>query len=168
MKKNYLISTAVILALAWIAFGQEQSEWAQRWARYREAQGKAIAAIQEQAEKLKTAFEESAKRMASFRNWQDLSEDERAKLREEGAKRREEWGKMLEEIEQQVAMLKGRRQLSAEHEEAIAEFKKIQEMAEKENADETAKHIEELIAKRQEAFEETLRRLGLDQFGRRL
>lgn len=164
--KRYLISTVVILAVAWIAFGQEQSERAQRWARYREAQTKAIEAIQEQAGKLKTAFEESAKRMASFRNWQDLSEEERAKLREEWTKRREEWGEMLEEIEQQVAKLKGRRRLSAEHEEAIKELKGIQELAEKEDADETAKHVEELIAERQEEFEETLKKLGLEQFGR--
>ena len=165
--KRYVIPIVVLLAVAWIAFGQEQSERAQRWARYREAQGKAIAAIQEQAGKLKTAFEESAKRMASFRNWQDLSEDERAKLREEGAKRREEWVKMLEEIEQHVARLKGRRRLSAEHEEAIGELRKIQEMAEKESADETAKHVEELIAEHQEEFEATLKKLGLDQFGPR-
>jgi len=164
--KRYLIATVVVLAVAWVAFGQEQSERAQRWARYREAQTKAIAAIQEQAGKLKTAFEESAKRMASFRNWQDLSEEERAKLREEWTKRREEWGKMLEEIEQQVAKLKGRRRLTAEHEESINELKKIQELAEKEDADETAKHVEELIAERQEEFEETLKKLGLEQFGR--
>ena len=165
--KRYLIPTLVVLAAAWIVFGQEQTERAQRFAQYREAQGKAIAAIQEQAQKLKTAFEESAKRMASFRNWQDLSEDERAKLREEGMKRREEWGKMLDEIEQQVARLKGRRQLSAEHEEAIAELKGIQELAEKENADETAKHVEQLIAKRNKEFEDTLEKLGIPQFGRR-
>lgn len=165
--KQYLIPIVVLLAVAWIAFGQEQSERAQRWARYRQAQTEAIETIQNQAAKLKAASEESAKRMASFRNWQDLSEDERAKLREEWTKRREEWGKMLEEIEHQVARLKGRRRLSAEHEEAIGELRKIQEMAEKESADETAKHVEEMIAEHQEEFEATLKKLGLDQFGPR-
>ena len=165
--KRYLIATVVVLAVAWIAFGQEQSERAQRWARYRQAQTEAIETIQNQAAKLKAASEESAKRMASFRNWQDLSEDERAKLREEWTKRREEWGKTLEAIEQQVAKLKGRRRLSAEHEEAINELKEIQELAQKENADETAKHVEELITEHQEEFEATLKKLGLDQFGSR-
>ena len=165
--KRYLIPTVVVLAVAWIAFGQEQSERAQRWARYRQAQTEAIETIQKQAAKLKTASEESAKRMASFRNWQDLSEEERAKLREEWTKRREEWGKTLAAIEEQVAKLKGRRPLTAEHEESINELKKIQELAEKEDADETAKHVEELIAERQEEFEETLKKLGLEQFGQR-
>lgn len=165
--KKYLIPTVVVLAVAWIAFGQEQSERAQRWARYRQAQTEAIDTIQKQAAKLKAASEESAKRMASFRNWQDLSEAERAKLREEWTKRREEWGKMLEEIEQQVAKLKGRRRLTAEHEQAINELKEIQELAEKEDAGQTAKHVEELIAERQEEFEETLKKLGLDQLGPR-
>ena len=165
--KRYLIATVVVLAVAWIAFGQEQSERAQRWARYREAQAEAIEVIQEQGGKLKAAFEESTKRYESFRNWQDLSEEERAKLREEWTKRREEWAKMLGAIEQQVAKLKGRRQLSAEHEGAIAELKKIQEMAEEENADETAKHVEELIAKRNKEFEGTLEKLGIPQLGPR-
>jgi hypothetical protein len=165
--KRYLISTVVVLAVAWIAFGQEQSERAQRRARYREAQKKAIAAIQEQAGKLKTAFEEGVRRSESFRNWQDLSEEERTKLREEWTKRREEWGKMIETIQQQLTKLKTPRRLTAEHEESIAELKKIQELAEKENADETAKHVEELIAKRNKEFEDTLEKLAVPQFGRR-
>ena len=163
--KRYLIATVVVLAVAWIAFGQEQSERAQRWARNRQAQAEAIEVIQKQAAKLKAGMEQMPR--PDSRRWQDLSEEERNQRRERFMKMREERQKTLETIEQQVARLKGPRQLRTEHEESIDELKKIQEMAEEENADETAKHVEELIAKRQEEFDETLKKLGLDQFGPR-
>ena len=163
--KRYLIATVVVLAVAWIAFGQERSERAQRWARNRQAQAEAIEVIQKQAAKLKAGMEQMPR--PDSRRWQDLSEEERNQRRERFMKMREERQKTLETIEQQVARLKGPRQLRTEHEESIDQLKKIQEMAEEENADETAKHVEELIAKRQEEFDETLKKLGLDQFGPR-
>jgi DNA anti-recombination protein RmuC len=163
--KRYLITTVVVLAAAWIAFGQEQSERAQRMARFRQEQLKAIEAIQEQAAKLKAGMEQMPR--PDFGRWQDLSEEERNQLRERFTKMREERQKALETIEQQVVRLKGPRQLRTEHEESINELKRIQELAQKENADETAKHVEELIAERQEKFEQTLKKLGFDQFGPR-
>lgn len=166
--KKYLISTVavlLVLPVALVAFGQ-QTERRQRIARFIQAQTKVIETIQEQAGKLKTALEEGAI-FGSIGSRQELSEEERAKLREEMMKNREEWWKMLAVIEQQVTILKGRRQLDREHEESIGELKKIQEMAEKENADETAKHVEELIAKRNKKFEDTLEKLGVPQFRRR-
>jgi acyl-CoA reductase-like NAD-dependent aldehyde dehydrogenase len=167
--KKYLIPTVavlLVLAVAWIAFGQEQSERAERRARYREVQKKAIEVIQEQAAKLKPAFEEAVGRGEGFRNWRDLSEEERTKFREEWTKRMEEWGEMIHTIEQQLAKLKTPRQMRAEHEQSIDELKKIQEMAERENADQTAKHVEELIAKRNKEFEDTLEKLGVPRFRR--
>jgi DNA anti-recombination protein RmuC len=166
--KRYLISAVfvfVVLAVAWVALGQEQSERAQRWARYRQAQTKAIELIQEQAAKLKTALEESARR--DWSSWRDLSEEERAKLRERFMKMREERQQALEVIEQQIVRLKGPRRLRTEHEESIAELQAIHELAVKEKATETARHIEELIAKRNETYEETVQELGFGRFRRR-
>ena len=166
---RYLISSVavlVILAVAWIAFGQQQSERAQRYAQYRQAQLKAIEAIQEQAGKLKTALEESAKRSESFRNWQELSEEERAKLRERFTKMREERQQALAAIEQRVMVLKGRRQLDTEHEESIAELQAVHSLAVNEKAKQTAKRLEELIAKRNKEHEDAMKKLGLERFGR--
>jgi len=161
--KRYLIGTLVlliVLAVTWTVVGQEQSERAQRFARYRQAQTEAIEMIQKQAAKLNAAMEETSRR--DFGSWQDLSEEERTKLRERFTKMREERQKTLETIEHQVAILKGSRRLTAEHDESIAELKQIQDLAEKEDADETAKHVEQLIAKRQKQFEQTLEKLGLE------
>lgn len=167
--KRYLISTVVVLvvlAVVLVAFGQ-QAEWRQRMARYRQTQTKAIETIQEQAGKLKAALEESARGSESFGRWQELSEDERAKLRERYTKLREERQQALAAIEQQVTVLKGRRQLDREHEEFIAELQTIQALATTEKADKTAKRLEELIAKRNKEHEDTMQKLGLERFGRR-
>ena len=167
--KRYLISIVVILvvlAVALVAFGQ-QAEWRQRMAQYRQAQTKAIETIQEQAGKMKTALEESARGSESFSRWQELSEDERAKLRERYTKMREERQQALAAIEQQVTILKGRRQLDREHEESIAELQTIQALATTEKAEKTAKRLEELIANRNKEHEDTMQKLGLEQFGRR-
>ena len=170
--KKYLISTVavlLVLAVAWIAFGQEQSERAQRRAQRMariQAATKVIETIQEQAGKLKTALEEGAI-FGSIGSRQDLSEEERAKLREEVMKNREEWWKMLAVIEQQFTIPKGRRQRDREHEESIAELQTIQALATTEKAEKTAKRLEELIAKRNKEHEDTMQKLGLEQFGRR-
>lgn len=165
--KRYLMSAVVVmvvLAVAWIAFGQEQSERAQRMAQYRQAQMKAIEAIQEQAAKLKAGMEASSFDRTRF---QELSEEERANLRERFTKMREERQQALGVIEQQIMMLKGRRQLDTEHEESIAELQAIYALATSEKAEKTAKHLEELIAKRNKEYEDTMQKLGLEQFGGR-
>ncbi len=167
--KRYLISTVVILvvlAVALVAFGQ-QSEWRQRMAQYRQAQTKAIETIREQAGKLKVALEESARGSESFGRWQELSEDERAKLRERFTKMREERQQAIAAIEQQVMRLKGRRQLDRKHDESIAELQTIQALATTENAEKTAKRLEELIAKQNKEHEDTMQKLGLERFGSR-
>jgi hypothetical protein len=163
--KRYLISTVAILVLAvvWIAFGQQQGERAERFARYREAQVKAITTIQEQAAKLKESMQASPRP----RGFAELSEEERANLRERFMKMREERQQALGVIDQQITILKGRRQLDTEHEESIAELQAIHALAVDEKAEKTAKHVEELIAKRNKEFEDTMQRLGLEQFGRR-
>jgi len=165
--KRYLMSAVVVLvvlALVWVAFGQQESDRAQRFAQYRQTQTKAIEAIQEQAAKLKAGME--APRFDRSR-WQEMSEEERAKLRETFTKMREERQQALAVIERQVTILKGRRQLDTEHEESIAEIQAIYALATSEKAEKTAKRLEELIAKRNKEHEDTMQKLGLEQFGPR-
>jgi len=164
--KRYIISTVVVLAVlavAWVAFGQ-QEEWRQRMAQYRQRQMEAIEAIQAQAGKLKAAME--APRFDRSR-WQEMSEEERTQLREKFGKMREERQQALAAIERQVTILKGRRQLDTEHEESIAELQAIHAVAVNEKAEKTAKRLEELIAKRNKEFEDSMQKLGLEQFGPR-
>ena len=165
--KRYVISSLVVLvvlAMVWAAFGQ-QEERRQRYSRYRQAQQKAVEAIQKQVEKLKASMEETTSRDRG--RWQDLSEDERAKLRERYSKMRDERLKVLAAIGQQVTILKGRRQLEAEHEESIAELQAIRRLAVEEKAEETAKRLMQLILKRNKEFEATMQKLGLERSGRR-
>jgi len=164
--KRYLMSAVVVLmvlALVWVAFGQEESDRAQRMAQYRQAQMKAIEAIQEQTAKLKAGVEASSFDRSRF---QELSEEEKAKLKETFTKVREERQQALAAIEQQIMILKGRRQLDREHEESIAELQEIQALATSEKAEKTAKHLEELIAKHNKEYEDTMQKLGLEQVGR--
>jgi len=149
--------------VAWVAFGQ-QEEWRQRMAQYRQRQMEAIEAIQAQAGKLKAAME--APRFDRSR-WQEMSEEERTQLREKFGKMREERQQALAAIERQVTILKGRRQLDTEHEESIAELQAIHAVAVNEKAEKTAKRLEELIAKRNKEFEDSMQKLGLEQFGPR-
>jgi len=169
--KKHLISAVAILAvlvMTWAAFGQQdQDERRQRRARMREAQGAAIEAIQDQAAKIKSSFEESARARGDRSSWQDLSEDERAERRERFMKMREEQQKAIEVIEQQIVLLKGPRQLRTEHEASIEQLQAIQALAVKEQAKETAKHVEEMIAKRNKEFEEMMEKLGFGDFGQR-
>ena len=81
--KRYLISMVaalVVLMVVWAAFGQRQAERRQRWAQWRGAQLKAIEAIQEQVGKLKADLQDTGRR--DRKRFQDLSDEEKAKLRE--------------------------------------------------------------------------------------
>ena len=172
--RKYLIpcvATLVVLAVAWVVFGQPEGEQqraqrGQAFAQVREMQLKGIAVIQEQVAKLKSLLEETVKGMEAGRSFQDLSEEERTKMRETFTKRREEQQKIIGVIELELARLKGSRQLQREQEEGTKELQVIRELAGKEQAKETLKGIDELIAKRQKAFEDKLAKLGLQLFQR--
>ncbi|OHB60382.1 MAG: hypothetical protein A2167_07160 [Planctomycetes bacterium RBG_13_46_10] len=165
--KRYLISAVVVLtvlAVTWAVFGQEAErprEAGRGGFRNIEAQQKAIAAIQEQVAKLKAGLDASA--MPAGQSLQDLSEEERTKMREKFMKMREDQQQAIAAIEQQIMILKGRRQLQQEQEASIAELQDIQALAKKENAAETAKRIEDIIAKKNKTFEETMQKLGIPE-----
>lgn len=158
-----IVSGLVLVVAGWAAFGQQQDQRRQRWAQRGQAQLKAIETIQEQTGKLKAAMEESARGAEARGRWQDLSEEERAQLRQRWTKRREEWQKMVEVIEHELARLKGRRRLTAEYEEHANELREIYQLAVKEKANKTAEYVKQLIAKGQEEFEDTMQKLGFEQ-----
>ena len=163
MKKNVvvtLIAVVLVLAVAWAAFGQAAGGGGgQRGAAQREAQMKALAAIQEQVAKLKALMEPAAGMQG--RSFQDMSEEERTKMREEFTKRRDEQQKVMAAIQQQMDTLKGGRQLMTEHQQAMAPLKELLASAQKENAKATAGMIEKLIADRQKQFDEKMAAMGI-------
>ena len=173
--KRYAIPIVVVLAVlavAWSAFAQAQDRAGQREAmrerfqnmseeeraKFREQirargfggsrmspedQEKAIKAIEGQLAKFKAAVQVQRPEGG----FQDLSEEERNKLRQSFTDRRT----ALQEIVAQVAQLQGRRQPEQEDARFIiintADLKPIQEMAEKEKAKETAQLLARLAAR---------------------
>jgi hypothetical protein len=166
MRKYVIASVAILVVLAacLIVFGQQEGQ-RQRFAQYREAQMKAVDTIQEQAGKLKAAWEEAAKE-SQGRDFQNLSEEERTKLRESFTKRREEQQKMVAAIEQEVARLKGPRRLRTEFDESTSDLKAILDKAKEEKAQGTAELLDKLIAKKQKQLDDTLQKLGFGDMPR--
>jgi hypothetical protein len=109
----------------------------------REDQEKAVKEIEEQVAKLKAAIQVE-RPQGGFQN---LSEDERAKLRESFTNRRN----AIQAIIAQVARLEGRTQPEEEGARFIiintADLKPIQEMAEKEKATETSQLLARMAAR---------------------
>ena len=170
-----IVSIMVVLGLAWASFGRPESpaesstassssgtstSGQNRLQQRRESQQKAFAVINEQLAKMKTMMESS---LAPRRNWRELPEDERNKLREEYRKRREEQMKALGLIEDQIVMLKGRRSVFQEHDNSIGELNSVLELAKKEKATETAAAVEKLIAQKNKDFETRMKKLGLER-----
>jgi len=88
--------------------------------------------------------------------WQSMSEEEReqfrAQMRERLGPRPPELGRegLAKTLDAQVARLK------ADHEASVGELKEILELANKEKAKQTAKRLEQLIAKHEKQFNERL------------
>jgi hypothetical protein len=175
-----IITVLVVLAVTLVAFGQAEERARQRETREsmrerfqnmseeerekfraqmrerggsgrggfmgREGQEKAIKAIEAQLVKLK-----AAQITRPTGGYQDLSEDERAKLRERMTKVFQDRRTALQTIIAQVARLQGRRQPTAEGAQYLiistSDLKPIQDSAVKEKAKETAQLLERLIAR---------------------
>ena len=151
---------AMILGVALAAVAQQDADRAQRFRQRREAQMKAVETIQQHAAKLKADMEASAQAMRDRSQWQNMSEEERNQLRESFMKRREQQQKLLADIELQVNLLRGSRQLRTEHEEAIGKLQAIHDLAVQEKATRTAQRLQKMIAQRQTAYDQTLEKLG--------
>jgi len=116
----------------------------------RQEQLKAIEAIEEQLAKLKAAMRSMG--TEDRRRFRDLSEEERVKLREQMVKAGQERQRAIRAIEEQLATLRGPgrpQQPQAGRQPSIGELKAIHDLAVKEEATQTAKRLERLIARYQ-------------------
>jgi hypothetical protein len=123
----------------------------------------AIAAIEAQLVQLKKNVEAQAAMPRMGRGGQDgemPSEEEIAKMREQRTKLRDQQQAAAAAIEQQVMILKGN-QLQDEHQAEIDQLQAIADSATKEKATATAKMVQDIIAKRTKAFEDTVEKLGI-------
>lgn len=110
----------------------------------REEQLKAIETIEEQVAKLKAALEAvSPENRSQFR---DLSEEERAALREKMVAAMRGRQTAIRTIEDELAKLRGRGRPEIAQQEQIGELRAIHKLAVKEKAAETAERLEKLIA----------------------
>jgi len=166
------LAGAMVLAMAWAAWGQPQGGGAGqgpgggrgmggRGGMNRDAQLKAIAALQEQVGKLK-ALVETMPAMPAGGSFQDMSDEERTKMRESMTRVREEQPPIIAAIEQQLAQLKGVRTLIAENQQSTTELKALQETANGEKATKTAAKIGEMITAKQKKLEADAKALGVE------
>ncbi|MFH1715938.1 MAG: redoxin domain-containing protein [Planctomycetota bacterium] len=109
----------------------------------REEQLKAIAAIEDELAKLKAAVNDMPDVQSRF---QDLSEEDRAKLREKMAGAVRDRQMAIRAIEQQLAKLEAPGRLQSESRARISELKEIHDLAVKEEATQTANRLQKLIA----------------------
>ncbi|MBN2315049.1 MAG: redoxin domain-containing protein [Sedimentisphaerales bacterium] len=118
----------------------------------REEQLEAIKIIEEQLAKLKTFMEATSPENRN--RFRDLPAEERAALREKMITAMRERQRAVRTMEEELEKLKGPRLPEPDPRERIEELRAIHEMAVKENASETAKRLEGLIA----SFERESRR----------
>jgi len=150
MKKHLIsiVAVLVVLAVVLVSFGQE--ERARRGRMGREERLKAIESIEAQLAKLKEGGQRPTYNRESF---QDMSEEERTKFREQMTKVREEQQKIYQTIMGQLAGIQGRREPAPEGAQYLlittADLKPIQEAAAKEKAEETGKLLARLATRGQ-------------------
>ncbi len=113
----------------------------------REAQLEKVKAIEELVAQLKSVvISTDPGARGSFR---DLSEEERAKLRDKMTKAALERQFVVKSIEQQLATLRGPERPQAGRQPSIGELRAIHDLAVKEKATQTASRLERLIARYQ-------------------
>ena len=126
---------------------EERAQYRQRFAgrsrMSREDQLKSIAELESQLAKLKASVEAQPQGRT---NYQDLSEEERNKLREQRTKAREARQAVITAIRAEVDKLSPPR-ATAEQIAALRELREIRALAEKEKAAEIAKRLAALIEK---------------------
>jgi len=151
--KKHLISTVaiiVVLAVVLVSFGQQQSSRQGRSRMGREERIKAIETIEAQLAKLKEEGQRPSFNRDSFQN---MSEEERTKFREQMTKVFQERQKVYQEIMGQLATIQGRRGPAPEGAQymiiSTADLKPIQEAAVKEKAEETGKLLARLATRGQ-------------------
>ncbi len=156
-----VLATMMVLGAALAAVAQQENAARERWQRWREAQNKAIQAVLADAVKLRAAFEEAGRTMPGPAQWESMSDEERNKFRETAKARWEEKQKVIADLEQQIAVLKGPRQLRFEQDQAVQELTVIRDLAKQEKAKKTAERLQELIDRRQTEFDQIVQKIGV-------
>lgn len=125
----------------------------------REMQTQAIAAIEAELAKMKNAL--GVVPAGGREAFQNMSEEERTRMRERFQTMREERAMSLGAIEDHLAKLKGARTLTQEHDQAIEALQNLKATADKENAKETAAAIQKMIDEKNKAFEARMAKLQM-------
>jgi len=161
--KKYIIPALVLLVLGIsLAALAQQDVRRERMQQRRQAQQQAIEKIQQLATDLKTQMEEAAQARQNQPPRENMTEEDRAKLRETFTKQREKQQSILTKLEQQITILKGSNQLRNELDTDLGELKAIRDLATEEKAEKTAASLTRLIDKKQTTFDANLKALGLD------
>ena len=163
MKKSTMIASSVLLTMtvAWAAFGQAGGGGGRgkggggRGGMMTPQMQKAVADLQAQVAKLKALMDENAKAMEG-KTFADLSEDDRAKMKERGTEQQ----KLITAIQQDADQLRVR-QMAAEYNQSMTALKDAQASAQKENAKETAQKLGQIIAEREKQMQEKVTAMGM-------
>ncbi|MBE0537992.1 MAG: hypothetical protein IH624_20210 [Phycisphaerae bacterium] len=164
MKKCTIVVTAAALILAvTLAAVAQQDNAARRQSlqRGREAQQKAMADLEANVAKLKAIQEQPAQTMQNREQFQNMSEEERAKLRETFTQRRQQQVEIMQALQNSVAILEGGRQLRTDHRQAMAALQAAKDLAVEEKAAKAADAIQKIMDEKQKKYEETLTALGM-------
>jgi septal ring factor EnvC (AmiA/AmiB activator) len=121
----------------------------------REMQMKALTALQQDMTKLRASLD-----AAMPSNMQNMSEDERNRMREKMTQSRDEQQKIIADMEAQMTLLKGRGQMQTEHDQAIAQLQAIQNQAKQENATKTSDMIAKMIQEKQTRHDQMMQKMG--------
>lgn len=156
-----VLTAVTVLGIALAAVAQQDDTAKQRWQQRREAQNKAIQAIQADGVKLRAAFEEAGKALPNPERWSSMSDEERNKIREAARVRWDQEQKILADLEQQIAVMKGPRQLKIEQDEEMRELAEIRDLATQEKASKAANRLQGLIDRRQAKHNQTIQQIGL-------
>lgn len=124
-----------------------------------ETANEAIAAMEKELANYKKALEIEIPRPSG--GFQDMTEEERTKMRDAMQKRGEAIQSAMENMEKQMMVLKGGFRLRQELQEGNDELQVIADSAEKAKDTATAKLVQDLIAKRTKTLDDTMEKLGI-------
>jgi hypothetical protein len=155
-----VVSVLLTMAVAWAAYGQaggggRGKGGGGRGGMMGAQMQKTVADLQEQVAKLKALTDAGAKAMEG-KTYADLSEDDRAKMKERGTEQQA----LMAAIQKDVDQLRIR-QLAAEYNQSMTALKDAQASAQKENAKETAQKLGQIMAEREKQMEEKVTAMGM-------
>lgn len=162
--KSMMLPVLFVCVMTTIGLAQPD----QRVSRYRQQladqladQLKAVESLEQELVKLKSSFQEQVRTGSSGVNWRDLSSEERSKLRSRYFEQRQAQREMMQAIDKQISVLKGRREMQEEHDETVRQLEAMLNLAHQEKADITAECLSAMVERYQSAFEKKLIALGM-------